>query len=355
MRFSFGTTEDAKEVLRLLELESYKGDLRIIFTRRDDPVNSLLMENDAAVTGVIRDSEDRVVATISVIPRVMYIGGELKNVAYITGFKRDHSYKNMINWKEVFARLDETGDYDVCICCFVGDNESVIKMLTKRRERLPYAIPVCKMDAFIINPKVKVKNPHPELQFSQVTASDEKEVISFVNEHGKRHDLFHKLDSVSDVKGLKAEDFYCLKRDGRVVAAAAIWNRQDVKQYILKECRGKMKLVRLLNPLLSALGYITIQPDNTKVNLAYVSFMEAENDDPELYTSLFCGIKEAAMGTYESVIVGTVVGTSKYAAFKKIRGLTFSHNIAQIAMNSINNKLPTDINGENADIEAALL
>lgn len=83
--------------------------------------------------------------------------------------------------------------------------------------------------------------------------------------------------------------------------------------------------------------------------------MEAENDDPELYTSLFCGIKEAAMGTYESVIVGTVVGTSKYAAFKKIRGLTFSHNIAQIAMNSINNKLPADINGENADIEAALL
>lgn len=59
------------------------------------------------------------------------------------------------------------------------------------------------------------------MKFSAGTTEDAKEVISFVNEHGKRHDLFHKLDSVSDVKGLKAEDFYCLKRDGRVVAAVS--------------------------------------------------------------------------------------------------------------------------------------
>lgn len=83
--------------------------------------------------------------------------------------------------------------------------------------------------------------------------------------------------------------------------------------------------------------------------------MEAENDDPELYTSLFCRIKEEAKGTYESVIVSTVAGSPKYLAFKKIRGISFPHHIAQIVMNGINNTPPADINGENVDIEAALL
>lgn len=355
MEFSFGTSKDAPEVLRLLEGESYKGDLSIIFTRRSDPVESLLMESDGAITGVIRDKSGHVIATLSAVPRHMYIGGELKKVAYLTGFKKDLSYNKIINWKTVFSKMNETGNYDCYFCCFVGDNDLIINMLTKRRARLPYTLPICKLEAFIYNPRVKVKDPHPELEFKRATADSINYVLSFISGQGKGHDMFHKLDSVSDIKTLKSEDFYYLTKDGRVVAAAALWNRQSVKQYILKECRGKMKLARCLNPLLSLLGYVKFPPDNTQVNLAYISFAEAENNDPELLTSLLSRIMKEADGKFEAVIIGAVPSSWKHKVYKKIRGISIMHNIAQIVMNGINDNPPADIDGENSDLECALL
>ena len=355
MSFSYGTSKDAPQVLKLLEGESYKGDLRIIFTRRDDPVESLLKENDGSVTGVVRDSEDRIIATISLIPRQMYIGGELKSVAYITGYKKDQSYKKIINWRKVFLKISEIGYFDACFCCFVGDNDMIIKMLSKRRAKLPHAIPICMLEAFIYNPALKVKDPHPELQFKQGTEDSVSGITGFISAQGKGRDLFHKLDSVDDIKGLKAEDFYCLIRDGKPVAAAAIWNRQDVKQYYLKECRGKMKLLRCLNPLLSLLGFIRLPADNTKVNLAYISFAEAENDDPGLMTSLLCRILKEAKKDYDAVVISAVPTSKKFTVLKKIRGIRITHYIAQLDMSSINNIPPAAIDGENTDLECALL
>ena len=355
MAFSFGTTNDAPEVLKLLEGESYKGNLRIIFTRRDDPIAAFKSESDGAITGIMRDTGGRLIATITAIPRIMYIGGELKRVAYITGLKKDLSYNKMVNWRELFSKMNAAGTYDAYICCFVGDNDTVIKMLTKKRTRLPHALPINKYEAFIFNPCVRVKDPHPELDFERADADDVNEVTAFISECGKKHDLFHKLDTIDDIKGLKAEDFYCLRRDGRIVAAAALWNRQDVKQYYVKECKGVMKLVRALNPILQRLGYVRILDDDSILNFAYVSFLEAENDDPELMTSLFSRIKEAAKADYEALIISAAHSTPKHTALKKIRGISIQHNIAQIVMNGINDVPPADINGQSMDLDCALL
>lgn len=355
MVFSFGTSKDAPDVLRLLEDESYQGDLRIIFTRRDDPIASYKAENDGSITGMIRDNEGRAIATMSAIPRQMYIGGELKKTAYLSGLKKDLSYKKMINWRDVFAKMDAAGKYDAYFCCFVGDNDLIIRMLGKKRARLPYTIPVSSFDAFIYSPHVRIKDPHPELEFIKAEADDKDAAVKFINEQGKRHDLFHKLDSVDDVKGLDKADFYCLKKDGKIVAAGALWDRKEVKQYYLKECHGKMKLVRFLNPVLSLIGYIKIPPDNTRVNFAYISFLEAENDDPGLITSLLSRIKEEAKSSYDALFISAAHSSKKHGALKKIRGIRITHHIVQIVMNGINDVPPADIDGENMDIECALL
>lgn len=80
--------------------------------------------------------------------------------------------------------MNAAGTYDAYICCFVGDNDTVIKMLTKKRTRLPYALPINKYEAFIYNPCVRVKDPHPELDFARADADDVNEVTAFISECG---------------------------------------------------------------------------------------------------------------------------------------------------------------------------
>ena len=355
MNCYFAKSEDAPDIVRLMNEEAYPGDLSLAFSRTDDPVASLEAENDGSFTVIARDDDGSPIAMCGAIPRYMYIGGELKLVAYVTGMRRKKSYKKMINWKKIFAEMNSTADYDASICCIYSDNDHMLNMMSKKRGKMPYSLPIAKTTELFYSPRVRVKDPHPELEFSNVTEKDLDQVIGFLREQGSRHDLFPKLDSISDIKGLKPEDLYCLKRDGKVVAAAAMWDRRDVKQFRLNECRGKMKLVRALNPLLSLLGYVTIPPDDTLIKFAYVAFMESENDDTSLMISLFARMKEAAGGSYDLLCLSTTDAGPKYRAFKKIRGITMTQHIVQIVMQGINDKPAADINGDKMDIECALL
>ena len=355
MKYYFATSEDAPDIVRMMDEEAYPGDISLAFSRTDDPVSSLKAENDGAITLIARDDEGSPIAMCGAIPRYMYIGGELKLVGYVTGMRRKKSYKKIINWKKIFSELDSTGDYDAYICCIYSDNDYMLKMMSKKRSKMPYSLPVAKISEFFFSPRVRVKDPHPELEFANVTEKDLDQVISFLREQGKRHDLFPKLDSIRDIKGLKPEDLYCLKRDGKVVAATALWDRSDVKQFCLKECRGKMKILRAFNPLLSLLGYVTIPPDDTVIKFAYVAFMESENDDTSLMISLFARIKETARGSYDLLCLSATDAGPKYRAFKKIRGITMSQHIVQLVLKGINDKPAANINGDNMDLECALL
>lgn len=352
MRFSFATSSDAPEVLSLLEAEAAPGNLQLLYTRRDDPVASFTEESPESVTGLIRDDSGRAVAMVTIIPRRMYIGGQVRNVCYITSMKKDPSYTRQINWHRVFSRMDATGSYDAYYCSFIIENDPVRKMFLKRRTHIPYSVALDKYETFIFSPKVRVKDPFPELELCRIAGP---EAAAFLTSCGKKHDLFPSLKDSPDISALLDEGIYCLKKDGRIVAAGALWDRRKVKQYYLMECRGIMKLLRLCNPLLSMLGYITLPPDDTMVKFAFLSFMTAEDDSPELLTSLFCRLKAEAQFSYDMIVAGATHSGSEYPVLRKIRAISFTTEINEIVMNGINDKPPAGIDGKSLDLECALL
>ena len=350
MTFSFATSEAAREIIALMEAEAAPGDLSLLYMRRDDPLASMLSESSQSVIGIMRDDEGAVAAMVAIIPMMMYIGGELKNVCYITSMKKSPSYTKNVNWIRVFSAMDATGDYDAYFCSFVEENDPVQQMFIKRRSHIPYSIPLCKYETFIYAPYVRVKDPCPELTLVRCSEKDAGDALQFISERQKHKDL-----AAGEINGLLPEDLYCLKKDGRIVAAAALWDRREVKQYYLKECKGKMRFLRALNPLFSMLGYVKIPPDDTLLKFAFISFLEAEDDSPELMTSLFCRLKEEARKSFDIIVIGASHNSPKYSFCKKIRHISFTTVINEIVMNGVNDKPSAGINGENIDLECALL
>ena len=94
--FSFATSEDGAGILKIMESDIARGEIRLLYTRRPNPYNSFMKESDKSVVGIFkRDGE--IVGTIAGIPRNFYVAGDEHNACYVTNMKRLHDLKSRIH------------------------------------------------------------------------------------------------------------------------------------------------------------------------------------------------------------------------------------------------------------------
>ena len=73
-------------------------------------------------------------------------------------------------------------------------------------------------DTYFVNPKVKTKERTNDYTFRQASAKDTAAILAFLNEEGKKKDLFPVVKSLDDFYNLHIEDFYILE-DGQEMKA----------------------------------------------------------------------------------------------------------------------------------------
>ena len=139
--FRFADENDGEGILRIMEEDVAKGDIKLLYTRRPDPYASFMEESSRSVVGIFED-DGEIVATIAGIPRKMYIGSKPCNVCYVTNMKRTAGRDGLINWIRAFQEMYDPLDSGVYFCSVVKENTDVIKMLTKRRKKLPFSVPM---------------------------------------------------------------------------------------------------------------------------------------------------------------------------------------------------------------------
>ena len=112
------------------------------------------------------------------------------------------------------------------------------------------------------------------------------------------------INSISQFHGLSIEDFYLLERNGEIVAAAALWDQTDYKQYVVKKYRGIMKFARLLNPLLSLLGYMKLPPEEQILDYPMLSFFLSLGDNPAYYKAFLNGLNREIRNRNDVYVIG---------------------------------------------------
>lgn len=320
--------EDGKEILRILESSSAKGSIELLYTRRPDAYESYMKEPGEAHVFVSKNGE-RTVGTCAELIREVYIGGEVCRAAYICGFKKDSDYNGGVGFGVRSIRSLCRDGIDFYCCSVIADNSDAQRKFEKC-SRLISMKPFAEYRTYILNPKVKVKVPAHTLTFRQAEERDTAELIDFLNKEGKRKDLFPVVRSLGQFHGLSYRNFYLLIKDGRIVAAAALWNQTEYKQYVVKKYRRLMKFARIANPLLSLIGYIRLPREDSPLDFPMLSFFVSEDDSEEYYRVFLNEIKREIGKKYGMFVIGIPKGHFASPIFDRLPSVRFDTKLYEI-------------------------
>ncbi len=353
-KFHFAHKEDADGILRIMEGDAVNGDIKLLYTRRPDPYSSFMRESDSSVIGVFkRDGET--VGTIACVPRKMYINSDVRKVCYVTNMKRAHDYDGLINWIEAFEKMYDPVDSEVFFCSVVKENSDVIKMLTKRRRKLPFAVIMEGYRTYMISPRASIRNPSKSLTFKQAGREDEEEVLSFLRTYGLRKNLFPVVDSLDGDKNPGISDFYMLSDGEETVAVGALWDRSEIKQYIVESYSRKISLLLRLNGLLSLLGYIRLPEAGSPASFAFLSYFLAKDDETDYYRTFLYHIRKETAKKYDMFVLGAGEHSSKRTVLDKVRAITFDTLLCEVKMSEFRNAREIEFDHSALEAECALL
>lgn len=294
--------EDGKAILRILESSPAKGSIELLYTRRPDACASYEKEVGESRVFVTRSGDD-VVGTCAELIRPVYIGGRPAKAAYICGLKKDADHPGHSGFGPRFIRGLVRDDIDCYYASVVSDNEQANAMFGKARRILEMK-PVQTYTTYILAPKFTLKTTAKDCVFRRAEAKDEEAVLEFLNREGRKKDLFPVISDLSQFYGLRIEDFYVLEHGGEIAAAAALWDQTEYKQYVVKKYRGLMKYARLLNPVLSLLGYMELPPEGRPLDYPMLSFFLSRDDDPEYYKAFLNGLNREIRGRIGVYVIG---------------------------------------------------
>ena len=353
-KFGFAGKEDGKGVLEIMESDIAKGDIQLLYTRRPDAYASLMEESSKTVVGIFKDDE-KIVGTVTGIPRTMWINGGKKTVCYVTGMKCLGSYPGLINWIEAFQKMYDPLDSDIYYCSIVKENTDVIKMLKKVRKKLPFSVGMDFYRTYIISPTAKVKNPCPELSFSRATEDDEAAILDFLKKYGQCKNFFPDIPSFEEENVPDLKDFYLLKDGEAIRAVGALWDRSHSKQYVVKKYANKVKLLRIMNPVISKIGYITLPKEDTEVKFTFLSFFLAEDENADYYRSFLHHIRSEVKKKYAMFVLGTNEHNAKRAVLDEVRSIKFDTELCEVVMSNFRGAERINMDYHNLEVECALL
>ena len=308
--------EDGGDISRLLESPVDAGLIQAVYTRRPDAWESYKKESGEPRVFVFR-RENRVVATCAELIRDVYVHGEVKRAAYFCGLKRDPAYQGMIPAGAGFFHALQRSDVDFYYCTLVANNKDVMEKFEKKRSLFSFR-PVASYTSYILNPRIRTREEANPYSFRQAAAGDAAAIVEFLNTQGRNKDLFPYVRSLEDYHGLHVEDFYLLE-DGRgIKACAAVWDVSSYKQYMVKKYRGILKPARMLNPLISLLGFPKLTRENEPIQLPALAFFLSRDDSADGYRILFHRIKNEIRKRYPTFVVGL---PAQHAIASVLRGL----------------------------------
>lgn len=351
---SFASREDGDGILKIMESDVAKGDIKLLYTRRPNPYDSFMKESDRTVIGLFKE-EGEIVGMVAGMPRPMYINGGQQTVCYVTNMKRLAGYGKNLNWFTAFDKMFDPLDSRVYFCSVVNENLDTLSMLRKKRKKLPYVLDMDDYRTYIVSPTAPVKNPLPKLTFKRATSEDGETVIKFMKDWGKGRNFFPVFDSLDGNNMPSVTDFYMLCEGDEIKALGALWDKSDSKQYVIESYSGKIAALRILNPVISVLGYVRIPKTPTNAVFTFLSFLMAEDDNKDYYKAFLHHIRSEVKKTHDMFVIGTNESNPKRAVLDDIRSLKFDTKLCEVVMSTFRGMDPMEFDYKNIEIDCALL
>ena len=347
--FELASARDSAGILAVLEKSSAKGPARIIYTRRPDAYASYQREAPDARIFVWRNGR-RVVGVVASLTRDYHIGNQVMKGTYIGGLKKDPDERTRLDLASAFETVADTGA-DFVYCSVVAANLSIVRAF-ETGQRVPASVRALGGMTTMLLKSGGHGCVQPGRVFRRAEESDEPQLSEFYDRLAGTAGLFPVGIPWQRNTGLDLGHFYVVTtHEGQVVAAGALWDQTDYRQYIVDTYSPPLQLARALNRAASSLGYPNLPRPKTVVAMPMACFLLAEPGEEE---PLVAGlIRQSKSLGYAQVIAGHAHASPFHAVLSTRRCISYDSVIYQVLPTSSPTP-PTAIEGI-AGIQCAYL
>jgi hypothetical protein len=249
---------------------------------------------------VCRDRREGKIAGMGISAvRSLSVNGSPREIGYLFGLRARPEYVRATTvLHRGYARLRELEARPPCfyLTSILEENLYARRLLEKKRPFMPSYEPLCSYTVFAMAAGRRRRAVRNSVR--PASASDLPRLLSFLCEHGTGQQFFPvvTVDSFDrpPFNTLRPEDFLLCERQGRVVAAAALWDQCSYRQFRVTGYGGLLRLVRPLSALLPLCGLPALPRAGEDVGYLTLCLPAARGNDPALFEELLDGALAAA-------------------------------------------------------------
>lgn len=239
---------------------------------------------------VVEDGDGHIAGCGTRSTTLRYLDGVPARIGYLGGLRSFPGPRGGFGFFRGFrflAEIERTNPNALTFTTILDGNAQGRALLTSGRAGIPAYCPRGGIVTYALAPCGRALAPRARQQFD--------ELRSFYAREAPRKQLFPVLDELPP--GLSPEDFLCIRRGGRIVAAGAVWHH-GMRRRIFIDGYGRLfSLVRPLAGMASRLVGLPVLPSPSgEFKCAYLAYALAENDDPVLFGELVDSARSLADG-----------------------------------------------------------
>lgn len=290
--FDLATPDDDAQLRQLFRETPMGQSIEVAFLREPNFFRAAGMQGDHVQVIVARRG-DRIVAAGTRALRRSFINGQETNAGYLADLRLHEEVRGgtvLFRGYRFLRELHADGRADVYSTVIVEDNRRAISTIASGRAGLPTYTPLGR----VLTPVISLHRKLPPIEADIVRGSMEMlpQIVAKLN---KNRLQFAPAYAVEDFTGgrfpdFRPEDFYVLRRGGRIAGVAGVWDQHRFRQIVVTRYGGWLRL----RPLINWFRRPPLPPPGEPLRYFYVSF--TSTDDAPALAALLCRIYNDAVG-----------------------------------------------------------
>jgi len=297
VEFSLATPTDDSEIRRLLRESAMPGRISISLEREPDYFAETRSTAGTKETIVARE-RGRVVCVGNCAVRARFVNGAVRQVGYLGGLRLDSAsagrFEILRRGYDFFRELQSASPADYYFTSIAADNVPARRFLERGVRGMPKYEFLGEFVTLILPVGRAVRHG----SVLEPPAGVPEELVEFLHRGNARYQLAPRW-TVEELKGLSqlgwAGDFQVIRREGRIVACASLWDQRSFKQSVIRGYAPGLARWRLAHNFIAPiLGSPRLPAVGAVVASAFVSHLTAVDGDPRSIVSLIARLRDVA-------------------------------------------------------------
>lgn len=335
MKFELAKHSDEKNLRQLLWDTPMRGVVDLVFAREPN-YNALRLTQGKFVQTIIIKKNNETVGLATRAIRTSKINGRIKQTGYLADFRLHPTVRQgyaLAKGQKFLRALHADGKATVYTALIVDDNKAALSTLASNRANLP----LCTDLGRILTPLLIVER-NKSTKYQELERGNKKNLPEIVEALNKNTLQFAPVYDISDFDGKRfpdfnIEDFFILRKKGRISAVAGFWNQSGFRQTVALQYQG---ILRVFRPFLNHILGLGLPPTGEALKSAYMSFLYTDN--PRDYKLLIQScLQEASRRGVTHLVTGMHEDDPRSVVLKKFHAIRFAGRMFAITFEGLPN------------------